>query len=259
MYNPFDILLLFDSRRFKAHWFETGSPKFLIDTLRRHYIPSLDLARMATSEALLSAFDIDEMAAEALLFQTGYLTIVGEDNRHGRTRYRLGYPNLEVRQGLNERLLMAWLPDAAWRCADEAPLRDLLAAEDFAGIEAFFRALFASVPYQWHVNNDIHHFEGYYASIVYSCFAAHGFDLVPEDSASTGRADLAVRCNDAIYLFEFKLSPDAPGAGGTTLAQIKNKRYADKYRHLGKPIHLIGMEFSKAQRNLGGFEVERAA
>ena len=260
VYNPFDILLLFDSRRFKAHWFETGSPKFLIDTLRRHHIPSLDLARMTTSEALLSAFDIDEMAAEALLFQTGYLTIVGEDNRHGRTRYRLGYPNLEVRQGLNERLLMAWLPDAAWRRADEAPLRDLLGAEDFAGIEAFFRALFASVPYQWHVNNDIHHFEGYYASIVYSCFAAHGFDLVPEDSASTGRADLAVRCNDAIYLFEFKLSPDAPGAGGgTALAQIKNKRYADKYRHLGKPIHLIGMEFSKAQRNLGAFEVERAA
>ena len=215
---------------------------------------------MTTSEALLSAFDIDEMAAEALLFQTGYLTIVGENNRHGRTRYRLGYPNLEVRHGLNERLLMAWLPDAAWRRADKAPLRDLLAAEDFARIEAFFRALFASVPYQWHVNNDIQNFEGYYASVVYSCFAAHGFDLVPEDSASTGRADLAVRCNNAIYLFEFKLSPDAPGAGGgTALAQIKSKRYADKYRHLGKSIRSIGMEFSKAQRNLGAFEVERAA
>ena len=26
VYNPFDIQLLFDSREFKAHWFETGSP-----------------------------------------------------------------------------------------------------------------------------------------------------------------------------------------------------------------------------------------
>ena len=33
VYNPYDILLLFDSREFAAHWFETGTPKFLVDTL----------------------------------------------------------------------------------------------------------------------------------------------------------------------------------------------------------------------------------
>ena len=33
VYNPFDILLLFRSREFKAHWFETGSPTFLVETL----------------------------------------------------------------------------------------------------------------------------------------------------------------------------------------------------------------------------------
>ena len=60
VYNPFDILLLFDSRLFRAHWFETGSPKFLIDTLRRRGVSSVDLDGMTTSEALLSAFDVDE-------------------------------------------------------------------------------------------------------------------------------------------------------------------------------------------------------
>ena len=259
VYNPFDILLLFDSRRFKAHWFETGSPRFLIDTLRRRGVPSIDLDGMTTSEALLSTFDVDEMAVEALLFQTGYLTIAGEEDRGGRIRYRLGYPNREVRQSLNERLLMALLPDAARRHADDAPLRELLAANDFEGLEAFFRSLFAGVPSQWHVNNDIGNFEGYYASVVYSCFAAHGFDLTPEDSSSAGRSDMVVRFEDAIYLFEFKLSEDAPDGGtGKALAQIKNKRYADKYRHLGKPIHLVGVEFSKAQRNIAAFEVETA-
>ena len=258
VYNPFDILLLFDSRRFKAHWFETGSPRFLIDTLRRRGVPSIDLDGMTTSEALLSTFDVDEMAVEALLFQTGYLTIADEEDRGGRIRYRLGYPNREVRQSLNERLLMALLPDAARRRANDAPLRELLAASDFEGLAAFFRSLFAGVPYQWHVNNDIGNFEGYYASVVYSCFAAHGFDLTPEDSSSAGRSDMVVRCEDAIYLFEFKLSEDAPEGSGKALAQIKSKGYADKYRHFGKPIHLIGVEFSKAQRNIAAFEVETA-
>ena len=257
VYNPFDILLLFDSRRFKAHWFETGSPKFLIDTLMRRRFSSIDLDGMISSEALLSAFDVDEMAVEALLFQTGYLTITDEVERGGRIRYRLGYPNQEVRQSLNERLLMALLPDAARRRADNAPLHELLSANDFAGLEAFFRALFAGVPHQWHVNNRLEDYEGYYASVIYSCFAAQGFDLIPEDSSSGGRADMVVRHDGGICIFEFKLLKDAPE--GKALAQIKERGYADKYRHLDQPIHLIGVEFSQAERNIAAFEVERAA
>ena len=258
VYNPFDILLLFDSRRFKAHWFETGSPKFLIDTLMRRRFSSIDLDGMVTTEALLSAFDVDEMSVEALLFQTGYLTILeeGEDQR-GRIRYRLGYPNQEVRQSLNERLLMALLPDAARRRADDAPLHELLSANDFEGLEAFFRALFAGVPHQWHINNRLEDYEGYYASVIYSCFASQGFDLIAEDSSSAGRSDMVVRFNDSIYIFEFKLLKDEPDGGA--LAQIQEKGYADKYRHLKAPIHLIGVEFSQAQRNIAAFEVERAA
>ena len=41
------------------------------------------------------------------------------------------------------------------------------------------------------------------------------------------------------------------------MAQLKAKRYADKYRALGQPIHLIGVEFSKDERNIVAFDVER--
>ena len=257
VYNPFDILLLFQQRKFKAHWFETGSPKFLIDTLLRRGVPTPDLEGMVGTEALLSAFDIDEMSVEALLFQTGYLTIVDEEDRGGRVRYRLGYPNQEVRQSLNERLLVALLPDAARRRADDAPLRELLAANDFEGLEAFFRSLFAGVPHQWHVNNNIGSYEGYYASVVYSCFAAHGFDLIPEDSSSAGRADMVVRFDGGVYVFEFKSV--GKESSGRALAQIKEKGYANKYRRLGRPVHLIGVEFSRDDRNIAAFEVAQAA
>ena len=257
VYNPFDILLLFRQREFKAHWFETGSPRFLIDTLLRRSVPTLELDGMVGSEALLSAFDVDEMSVEALLFQTGYLTITGEDAENGLAQYRLGYPNLEVRQSLNERLLMALLPDASRRLAQKASLRKLLAANDFAGLEALLRAVFAAIPHQWHTRNNLQDYEGYYASVVYSYFAAQGLDLVGEESTSGGRADMVVRLNGSVYLFEFKLA-EREGAG-RALAQITEKGYADKYRHSGRPVHLIGVEFSREGRNIAAFEVERVA
>ena len=43
---------------------------------------------------------------------------------------------------------------------------------------------------------------------------------------------------------------------GQALAQIKANNYADKYHALGQSIHLIGVEFSKASRNIVGFEFE---
>ena len=39
------------------------------------------------------------------------------------------------------------------------------------------------------------------------------------------------------------------------MAQLKEKGYADKYRGLDQPIHLIGVEFSKDTRNITAFEV----
>lgn len=40
------------------------------------------------------------------------------------------------------------------------------------------------------------------------------------------------------------------------LAQIRQKGYADKYCVSGQPIHLIGVEFSREQRQIIAFEVE---
>ena len=37
-----------------------------------------------------------------------------------------------------------------------------------------------------------------------------------------------------------------------------NRRYLDKYRHLGEPIHLVAVEFSNDDRNLTAFEVAPA-
>ena len=256
VYNPFDILLLFDSREFKAYWFETGTPTFLVETLFKRHVSSLALGEMVGSDELLSSFDVDAIATEALLFQTGYLTIHRTERRGSRTYYRLGYPNLEVRQRLNESLLCYLVQDGTRQTANSQRLYDLLLANDFAGLKTLFHAFFASIPYEWYTNNDIAGYEGYYASVFYSYFAALGLDIRVEDSSSHGRLDMAVLFNNNVYLFEFKVVELA--SAGAALAQLKERRYADKYRALGQPIHLIGVEFSKDERNVAAFDVERA-
>ena len=255
VYNPFDILLLFRNREFDAWWFETGTPTFLIETLVRRGVPAPALDGMVGSASLLGAFDIDRIEPEALLFQTGYLTIRSTESRGGRTRYRLGYPNREVCQSLNESLL-AWLTRDPRREANGDRLHELLTAGDVAGLEALFQAFFASIPYAWYTNNDIARFEGYYASVFYAYFAAVlGPVVTVEDSGSRGRADMAVRAGGRVYLFEFKVLEQAgPGAA---LAQLKARGYADKYRAPGIPLHLVGVEFSAASRNVVAFEHER--
>ena len=105
VYNPLDILLLFDRGRFGPWWFDTGTPRFPVETLLRRRVSPSVLGDMVAGEDLLSAFDVDNMATETLLFQTGYLTVRSEIDLGGEPLYSLGYPNLAVRQSL-QRILV---------------------------------------------------------------------------------------------------------------------------------------------------------
>ncbi len=266
VYNPFDILLLLDTRRFKAWWFETGTPTFLIDTLMEQGVGSLALEDMLGTDALLSAFDVGDIATEALLFQTGYLTIHDERDVGGEAAYRLGYPNREVRQSLNESLLSRLADNPSGPTRHRVRLYDLLRDNDFDGLEALLQAFFAGIPYQWHTRNDIADYEGYYASVFYALFASAGLDMTVEDSTSRGRVDLTVRLDGSVYLFEFKVvdaappgsSPGSSASQGAAMAQLRERGYADKYRGAGRPIHLVAVEFSKETRNLAVFEAAPA-
>ncbi|MDE0419396.1 MAG: AAA family ATPase [Gammaproteobacteria bacterium] len=256
VYNPFDVLLLFEQRLFRAHWFETGTPTFVIRKLLDTRIARPSLDGLLATDDLLSAFDVDDMAVEELLFQTGYLTIADVHDHDGDIRYRLDYPNREVRQSFNRSLLRAMTPPESSRAATGADVRALLQANDFGGLEAVLRAFFASIPYNWHVANDIGDYEGYCASVFFAYFAATGLNVRTEDASSHGRLDMAVEFGSAVYLFEFKVVDDAPT--GEAMAHLKARRYADKNRTRGLPAHLIGVEFSRKDRNLAAFETERA-
>ena len=255
VYNPFDILQLFDKREFRNYWFETGTPTFLVNLLMERRMPTLQLDNLLSSSTMLSSFDVGDIATEALLFQTGYLTIKNTRQAGGQTFYQLGYPNQEVYQSLNESLLSTLTHDRTSQAQQSLRLYDLLLVNDFSGLKQLFQSFFASIPHHWYTNNDIQQFEGFYASVFYSYFASLGLDVTVEDCTNLGRLDMTLKFNGQVYLFEFKVVEMVPE--GRAMQQLQEQDYAAKYRHLNQPIHLVGVEFSKDNRNVVGFEVEQ--
>ncbi|MEB3300328.1 MAG: PD-(D/E)XK nuclease domain-containing protein, partial [Candidatus Sericytochromatia bacterium] len=65
-----------------------------------------------------------------------------------------------------------------------------------------------------------------------------------------------LRVPGRVYVFEFKVVDDQPE--GKALAQIRDRGYAEKYRRPGTAVSLVGIEFSRAERNVVGFEVASA-
>ena len=126
--------------------------------------------------------------------------------RMAQTFYTLDYPNLEVRQSLNQGLL-GFLGREGREVSDSGKeLGNLLVANDFDGFADRLRSFFAGIPYQWQGSNSPARYEAWYAGMLYACFRTIGLDLRVEDSSSRGRADMAVLHGGQVFVFEFKMA-----------------------------------------------------
>ena len=255
VYNPFDILLFLDSGLLRPYWFETGTPTFLIKLLqeRRYYIPQIE--NLEAGEELIESFDVDRIFPETLLFQTGYLTIRKRYLRGSLIKYRLGYPNLEVKYALNNQILNYYVEDLPTKERVLDRVYEALERNDLEGLKEAFFAFFASIPHDWYRKTELSGYEGFYASIFYCYFAALGVEVRVEDATNRGRLDMAVLFEGRCYLFEFKVVELVPE--GRALEQLKAKKYYEKYLSKCREIYLVGVEFSKASRNIVGFSWEK--
>jgi len=118
--------------------------------------------------------------------------------------------------------------------------------------------LFASLPYNSYVKNDIQNYEGYYANVIYAYLAGLGIEFISEDVTNLGRIDLTIATPDMsqVYVLEFKVV-DNKNQNGKALEQIKEKKYYEKYLNVAKEITIIGIEFSKEEKNICKFEWEK--
>ena len=261
VYNPYDVLLLLRNREFRPYWFETGSPTFLFRTLMERSVGPMELENRLAGMSLVSKFDVNDIGVEALLFQTGYLTIAEVLRDDFDNLYRLDYPNLEVRVSLN-RGLLDHLGQAGNAPLDQGrELCALLDANDFEGFGVLLRSYLSEIPYQWHATGDLARYEAWYASLLHMCFRAIGVDVRVEDPSSHGRADMVVLTGGQVFVLEFKMAEgedDAAARLDAAVAQMRERGYADKYRDRGEPVHLVGVACGREARNLLEIRAEPA-
>ncbi|MEX2607408.1 MAG: ATP-binding protein [Kiritimatiellia bacterium] len=253
VYNPFDLLLLFQKRVFQPFWYETGSPSFLLKVLRNRPTFLPDLSRTLASYDLLSTFEVANIGTEALLFQTGYLTIQSVKYQGVQPRYLMGYPNLEVKTSLLEALMRDWTPHEARASKRMPEAYDLIEANDLEGLRKLLTSFYESIPNEWYKKNPIAQYEGYYASVFYAFFASLGLEVHAEKSSNAGRLDMEVLIENRALIFEFKVVDDEPE--GKALAQILEKGYDRAHRAAGREVTCIGVEFSKEKRRIVAWEM----
>ncbi len=257
VYNPFDILLFISNEhQFRPYWFETGNPTFLIKLMKKkkYFIPELE--NIEATDSLLGSFDVYTMKIEALLWQTGYLTIKGVNHIGEMQSYLLGFPNLEVKVSLNE-VLLKYLSDIEENLYSESirKVYNAFFSGDIETIISILKSLFASISYTNFTKNEIDSYEGYYASVIYAFLASLPINLIGEDTTNRGRIDLTILLPDKAYIIEFKVKDG--NEEKSPFKQIKEKKYYEKYLNKVKEIYLIGITFDKNERNITEYKSEK--
>ena len=249
--NPFSLLSFFKQKRFSGFWYSSGTPKFLMDLIKNRQEGYINLKNLEMGEWTLDIFDIRNIEVEALLFQTGYLTVKDILPEHEPPVYLLDMPNFEVRIAFNLHIL-AEFTEKGGNFAETAyrRMKDALKTGDLQSMLATMKGLFASIPYQLHIGH-----EAYYHSIFYAIMNLLGFDIEAEVSVSGGRIDGVLELDDKVYIIEFKYDNCAPDASPETkqklfekslsegMRQIEEKGYCKKYLGSGKTVHQVAFSF----------------
>jgi hypothetical protein len=239
IYNPFSLTNAMQQQEFQNFWIQSGTPTFLINELKKEYRASehqlLNPEEFEITNSDLGAFDIGMVSLPALMFQTGYLTIIHYDA--ARDAYRLGYPNHEVRIASQRYLLAAFMDSNA--SVISSTVLQLWTAWNNSNIDtvmSLLRILFAKVPYPLHIK-----LESFYHSLFQMICTTANIKSQSEYNTSHGSIDLVLDLPKVLYVVEIKFNQSAQIA----LEQIKTKRYYEPFVDQNKPIILLGLNFSK--------------
>ena len=253
VYNPFDVLLYLKNRQLRNYWFETGTPDFLVELMKKQNYSLPQLESFYSTDDLMNKFDADHLVIEGFFFQTGYLTIKETITLFdGSMQFRLGFPNLEVQKSLSSLFLSTCSPRRFEFHLQQEITRAIVEGQP-ERFEAPLKQFFSSIPFDWYKFSGMEKYEGYWASLIYSMLAMLGVYLKAEDTTNQGQLDLCLYYDRHYYLIEFKMTTNSKDP----IQQIKDKRYAEKYKQAGREIWAVGITFDKDAMNISKFQTER--
>ena len=257
VYNPYSLLKVLATSKYKYYWFENATPSYLVNYLKRMriFIPDLDQDVKIGAQVVQDFRYNDHDAIIPLLFQSGYLTIKNTIAR--ATIFQLGYPNEEVRFGFLHELLPLY--SSLTRSNIDIvvlELYELFDSGDLVGVMKHIIEILAGILYGNIPNGE----EGrplreqYYQSVLYAVFRLLGVHAQAEVVCATGRIDMLVSTPNHVYIFEFKV--DTQGTAQDAIDQIKDREYFRSVCASGRPVHLVGVSFDEKTRNVGEWKEE---
>ena len=238
IYNPYSLLNALADRDFQNYWFSTGTPTFLLELMRDTdlLVPDLE-GLMATKDQ----FDTPtEQVGDPIpvLYQSGYITI--KDYDHGA--FMLAFPNEEVRQGFNTFTLNYLAPSyGRQRTAFGLRFGNAMRADDIDGAMQALQVFLAGFPYDVHLGH-----EKDFQAIIYTVFEVLNFTIRAEARTAKGRVDILVETKTSVFVMELKLDKSADEA----LAQVDDRAYALPWRHDGRKVFKVGLNFSTKERTV---------
>lgn len=242
MYNPFSVLSTFRKNTYGNYWFETGTPTYLVELLKKSDFPLDKIDGYMTGKDILNGIDPDSPAA--MIYQSGYLTFKNYDKEFDLVT--LGFPNKEVEKGF----LLFLLPFYTSVKKDQSNFFVSKAVQALKGgnAEDFMTnmmALFADYPYDL-----VRNVENHYQNVVYLTLKLMSVYVVDtEYRTSAGRIDLLIKTDRYIYVMEFKYN----GTAQEAMDQIESKGYALPFINDSRDVIKVGVNFDGATRNIGGW------
>ena len=245
IYNPFSVLNTFDKMKFGSYWFETGTPTYLVELLKKNHYNLEQMAHEETSSEVLNSIYADESPIP-VIYQSGYLTIKDYDPRF--ENYILGFPNREVEEGFIKFLMPFYT--RVNKVESSFEIQQFTREIEIGKPDAFLRRLqsfFADTPYELIRDLEIH-----YQNVLFIVFRLVGFYVKAEYHTSEGRVDLVLQTDRYIYVIEFKLE----GTAEEAIRQIEEKHYARPFQADPRQLFKIGINFDNNTRNIERWIVE---
>lgn len=247
IFNPFSILNALDDKSFNNYWVQSGHPTLLANLLLRK---DTDLSAVINSSCTLDelvAITSDAENIEALLYQTGYVTIKEYDPF--LDLFTLGLPNREVCDGFFN-FLMPWYVELG--ANKTAFVTGQFVMDAVNGLADSFmkrlQSLLASITYRLHVD-----YENNLQNVLYMLMTLVGLRVEAEYETSDGRIDLLITTDRFRYVIELKIDSSAEKA----LRQIDEKKYVLPFIMENRAVFKIGANFSTKTRTLTGWVVEQ--
>ena len=245
--NPVSLGMSFKRKELGNWWSLTAIPTFLIDFFKTHPV---DVSSLEITDADMNAFEPEKLKPVTLLYQTGYLTIKGFEQRGTFIKYKLGFPNAEVESSFLGELSKLYSGDPNGNAPMlVSAIGDTIRAHDPEGFVEAFKSFFGSIPYDLTDKQN----EQSWQAILYVVMRLIGLNVGGEVKTNKGRIDLTVETETDAWILEVKRDSTPMKA----IEQIQGKEYTDKFRLSGKPITLIGIAFSTKKRAVSGAKIVR--